>query len=285
MKKLFKETDLTLKKIIIFAIITGLYTGIVTLIPILKNTSFRDISISFEWWILFGIFIILNSKSPLDSAIKCFIFFLISQPLVYLVQVPFKGLTIFSYYKLWIVWTILTFPMGYIGHYLKKDKWYGLLILTPILIMLGIHYEEFLNETITYFPYHLLSAIFCILTIYLYPLVTFENKKIKITGIIISSLIIIIASIYAVNNNHIFYSTDVLVSSEENNFDDTYSVSLEDESYGNVSIIQDISNDVYLIHGDFKKPGTTILILSSPNNETTTYKLTIEKNTYEIIKE
>ena len=285
MKKLFKETDLTLKKIIIFAIITGLYTGIVTLIPILKNTSFRDISISFEWWILFGIFIILNSKSPLDSAIKCFIFFLISQPLVYLVQMPFKGFTIFSYYKLWIVWTILTFPMGYIGYYLKKDKWYGLLILTPILIMLGIHYEEFLNETITYFPYHLLSTIFCILTIYLYPLVTFENKKIKIIGIIISSLIIIIASIYAINNNHTFYSTDILASSEENYFDDTYSVKLEDESFGNVSIIQDTLNDVYLVHGDFKKPGTTKLILSSVNNETTTYKLTIEKNTYEIIKE
>lgn len=32
----------------------------------------------------------MNSKDPLDSALKTFVFFLISQPLVYLVQVSFS---------------------------------------------------------------------------------------------------------------------------------------------------------------------------------------------------
>ena len=62
------------------------------LIPQARDTSFADISTTFEWWILFGTIIIMNSKSNLDSALKCIVFFLISQPLVYLVQVPFSDL-------------------------------------------------------------------------------------------------------------------------------------------------------------------------------------------------
>lgn len=89
MKKLFGEIDFTWKKLIVFAILAGVYTAVMALIPITKDTSFRDIAIHFEVWILFGIIIICNSKSSKDSALKCFIFFLISQPLVYLLQVPF----------------------------------------------------------------------------------------------------------------------------------------------------------------------------------------------------
>ena len=48
MKKLFGEIDLTWKKLIIFAVITGLYTGVMALLPVTKDTSFADISISFE---------------------------------------------------------------------------------------------------------------------------------------------------------------------------------------------------------------------------------------------
>ena len=78
------------KKLIIFAICTAVYTATMAIIPIAKDTSFRDIAATLEWWILFGVIIICNSKSPKDSALKCFIFFLISQPLIYLLQVPFS---------------------------------------------------------------------------------------------------------------------------------------------------------------------------------------------------
>ena len=91
LKKLFGGIDLSWKKIIIFAIIAGVYTAIMAILPIAKDTSFADITISFEVWILFGIIIIMNSKSAKDSALKCFLFFLISQPLVYLIQVPFAS--------------------------------------------------------------------------------------------------------------------------------------------------------------------------------------------------
>ena len=59
-----------------FAIVAGIYTAIVSLIPGLNNTSFHDIAVSFEVWILFGIIIIMNSKSAVDSTLKCFFVFL-----------------------------------------------------------------------------------------------------------------------------------------------------------------------------------------------------------------
>ena len=150
MKKLFGGINMTWKKVILFAILCGVYTGVMALIPATKDTSFRDISISFEWWILFAILIIVNSKTPLDSALKVFVFFLISQPLVYLVQVPFSpdGFGLFRYYPAWFEWTLLTFPMAFVGHYMKRDKWWGLLILAPMLLFLGFHYFGFFGEAV-----------------------------------------------------------------------------------------------------------------------------------------
>ena len=125
MKKLFGGLTFTWGKLILFAAICGVYTGVTVLLPFTQDTSFRDISITFEWWILFAILIIVNSKSALDSALKVIVFFLISQPLVYLVQVPFSelGFGIFRYYPAWFRWTLLTFPMAFVGWYMKKNRY------------------------------------------------------------------------------------------------------------------------------------------------------------------
>ena len=135
MKKIFCKIDMNYKKTIAFAIITGIYTALMSIIPITKETSFRDIAINFECWILFGIIIIANSKSPKESAIKCFIFFLISQPLIYLIQVPFSymGFGLFKYYKYWFIWTLLTIPMGFIGYYITT---------LPLLLLCSIPIHE-----------------------------------------------------------------------------------------------------------------------------------------------
>lgn len=261
-KKLFRETNLTWSKIIIFAIVAGVYTGIIALLPFVKDTSFADISISPERWILF------------------------SQPLVYLVQVPFYegGWSIFTYYKYWFEMTLYTFPMGFIGYYIKKDKWWGLLILTPMMGIVGIYYAGFLSEVITCFPYHLLSAVFCAVTVLLYPAVAFENKNIKRVGLLIAVVILTAASVAGVIYKHEFYSTDILQSSESGEviFDDSYTASLENEAYGKVSIVYSDKLNSYKIHADFKRPGTTKLILRSPEGKDTVYNLTIKKDTYEL---
>ena len=287
MKKIFGGINLTWKKTIIFAIITGIYTAVMAMIPITNNTSFRDITISFEVWILFGILIIVNSKSAKDSALKCFLFFLISQPLVYLVQDVVNHSKLFlTYYRFWVLWTIATIPMGFIGYYMKKNKWWGLLILVPMLIFLGIHYSGFLGETIFYFPYHLLTTIFCIATMIIYPLFIFDNKKIRITGLIISLLIIGVTTLIALTNS-ITYNTIILTSSDEDDgtkFDDSYKVYLDNEKLGNVSIEYDESLETYILNAEFKHGGKTNLVLEDNKGNKTTFELDVERNKYDLTK-
>ena len=288
MKKLFGGIHFTWPGVILFAVICGVYTGVMALIPATMDTSFRDISISFEWWILFALILIANSKSPLDSALKVFVFFLVSQPLVYLVQVPFSpdGFGLFRYYPSWFVWTLFTFPMAFVGHYMKKDKWWGLLILAPILVFLGYHYAGFLKEAVSFFPNHLLSAIFCAVTLILYPLVLFQDKKIRLAGLVISLVILVAMSVIGIAGRHsAVYSTELMGSGGDTagvEFDDTYQVRLADEAYGSVSIIYEDSLQCYMIHADFTKTGQTQLVLESPTGEQYVYDLTIYRYSYDV---
>lgn len=285
MKKIFGELNLTWTKIILFAIIAGVYTAIMTLLPITKYTSFRDIAISFECWILFGIIIIMNSKSAKDSALKCFVFFLISQPLIYLIQDIINHTSLFfTYYRYWFIWTIACLPMGYIGYYMKKDKWWGLLILIPILILLGFHYYGFLSESFSFFPSHILSCLFCVLSLIIYPLYIFKDKKIKNIGLVISTLIILIATILVICNGKITYNTTLLTSNGEDKvyFDDKYKVYFSDDSYGKAYIVYEKNIEDYMINVEFSKLGKTQLIIESPDGEKITYDVIVKRDTYEI---
>lgn len=182
MKKLFGGINLTWKKLIIFAILAGVYTAVMTLLPFTKDTSFRDISVYLEWWILFGIIIICNSKSPLDSALKCFVFFLISQPLVYLIQVPFNdlGFGLFMYYKYWFLWTLACLPMGFIGYYIKKKNIISMIILLPMLLLIALMGLGYYSSVVSNFPHHLLSLIACILMIIVIVCSLFDKTKYKV---------------------------------------------------------------------------------------------------------
>ena len=235
------------------------------MLPITANTSFSDLAVSFEVWIFMGIFIIMNSKSPKDSALKCFIFFLISQPLVYLIQDVITHSRLFiTYYKYWFILTILTIPMGFIGYYMKKNKWWGLLILAPMLLLVGKEYSNYLAETMFSFPRHLLTTLFCLATMIIYPIAIFKDKKIKIAGVVCSILIILIMTVLTILNPQVYRTT--LVSnggSEGIIFDDTYKVYLADESY---------------------KAGKTEVIIESPDGEKTVFDITIKKNTYDLTK-
>jgi hypothetical protein len=264
------------------AIVLGVYTAIMAMLPIAKDTSFSDLTVSFEVWIFLGIFIIMNSKSPKDSALKCFVFFLISQPLVYLVQDIIKHSNLFNtYYRFWILWTIACIPMGFIGYYMKKDKWWGLLILIPMLLLTGEMCAGYLSDTMFSFPRHLLTTIFCICALIIYPLAIFNNKKIKITGLVISGLIII--SVFAICIiNPPKYNTILLYNGDEYQFDDSYNVYLVDKKYGDLSIEYDERFEDWALHADFKKAGKTEFVIESPDGKKITFDISIERSTYTI---
>lgn len=272
LKKLFGGIDLSWKKLIIFAIIAAVYTATMAIIPITKDTSFRDIAATFEWWILFGIIIICNSKSKLDSALKCFVFFLISQPLIYLLQVPFswQGWHLFLYYKYWFIWTILTIPMGFIGYYIKKDNIFSAIILLPMLVLLSLTGLSYFNSAYHNFPHHLLSGMFCFTAITLIILGVLNNKK----NIIASFIIVITFTIgYFLISNGILFDTFK-----------TY------EAYDDLSEYNIILSDKYYVSGFIsKKQGTAeilnkdekyILKLSGMKN--TTYRVSISSEEGEV---
>ena len=286
MKKLFGQIDMTWKKLIIFAVIAGVYTGVMALLPIAKDTSFADISITFEWWVLFGIIIIVNSRTPLDSALKCIVFFLISQPLVYLVQVPFNdyGWGIFRYYPGWFVWTLCTFPMGFVGYFMRKNRWWSLLILVPILFFVGYHYWTFLREALSYFPRHLLSALFCAATLVIYPLFVFEEKKIRTIGLILSLVIIATATVLTVTGERSTYNTVLLVNNGSLGveFDGSYEPSLEDDSFGEVYIDFDENIQDHMVKASFRKTGETKFFLKAPDGTERVFRIVVHRTSVDI---
>ena len=284
MKKIFGGINLTYSKIIIMAVLIGIYTACSLLIPITRHTSFSDLGATFEVWIFFGIFIIMNSKSPKDSAIKCFLFFLISQPIIYLVQDLVEHTNLFMiYYPTWFKWTILCIPMGYIGYYMKKDKWWGLLILAPILCLLAIQLNYYMSNVIFSFPRHILTVLFCILTFIIYPLFIFKNKTNKIIGLIMSIILMSFSIVLSFIEKPV-YSTEVLISSDTYQFDETCKLIVYDDSIGDISIKKIESIDDYAIHGEFYKEGKTAFELECPNGESIIFDLIVKRNTYDIKK-
>ena len=203
-------------------------------------------------------------------------------------QAPFSpdGLGLFRYYPAWFRWTLLTFPMAFVGHFMKKDKWWGLLILGPMLLFLGWHYVSFCGEAVHFFPQHLLSALFCAATLILYPLFIFKDRRIRIAGLVLSVAILLAGTVYAVldQRSHT-YQTSLLSSGGsvcEIEYDDSYTVYLEDPEYGDVSIGYEEGIQDYIVRAEFKKAGDTVLVLQSPDGEQYLFDLTIGRDTYDV---
>ncbi len=290
LRKLFGGLEINWWKMALFAAVCGVYTGVMALLPFVQDTSFQDITMTFEWWILFALILIVNSKTPMDSAFKVFFFFLISQPLVYLVQVPFnpEGFGLFRYYPSWFRWTILTFPMAYVGHYMKKEKWWSLVILTPMLAFLGYHYYTFVGEAVHSFPRHLLSAVFCAVTLFIYPLFIFRRKQLRVAGAVISAVILLAGTALGIAvPRSSSYDTILLFSGSAScgiEYDDSYSVSLADEDYGTVKIDFEENTNSWVVRASFTKTGVTELTLEAPTGEKYVYTLEVERFSYHVEK-
>lgn len=274
-KKLFGGIELTWIKVLIFAVVSGVYTGIVLIIPPLADTSFTDIGASFEWWILFAIIIISNCKTPLEAAAKTFVFFLISQPLVYLVQVPFSWLhwEIFGYYPTWFLWTLLTFPMAFAGWFVKKGKWYSLLILSPMLILLAVTGMVYLHEALYLFPRHLLTVIFCIVQIFLLVFAFFDDKKLRIAGSAVGAVftaVFFFTTVY--HKPHVISN----INDAEIDPDTKYTVSVADENI--LKVVPDDFGGSNALQAEFYSIGSTEMTLTDENGNILVYEASLGKN-------
>lgn len=224
-KKLFGGFHITWKAVIFFAIIAGVYTGLINQVPFLANTSFRDIAVSYEVWMLFAVIIAANCEKPLESACKIFAFFLISQPLCFLVEVPWIGsLQAMSYLNLWMKQILLTFPGGLIAYYVKKDNLVGALITSIAAGFEVFFLMQYAAMSYTNFPHHILTVLFCLLTIICLIAFLIHKKSLRIMA---AAFVVICAGIAGY---FIYNITNVLTY----NLPDRYtacSIAVNDGSY------------------------------------------------------
>ena len=180
---------MTWKLVIILAIASAVFSAIGLIVPALKTTSFSDPGTYLDIWFVFAIFIIMNCKSPKEAAIKTFVFFLISQPLIYLIQVPFswQGFGLFQYYPRWFAFTVATLPGAVIAYQIKKQNWLSVAILSVANVYFALAGASYTHRAInnlpkTGIPNHALSAVFCMAAAIALSFTLFDQKKHKIVA-------------------------------------------------------------------------------------------------------
>ena len=155
---------MTWPRTLIFAAVAGVYTGLINQVPFLVDTSFRDIAVTYEWWVFFAIVVTVNCRRSWEAALKCFVFFLVSQPLVFLVEIPTIGLdrAWFYYRAYWLKPTLLTLPGSFVAFYAQKQSPLGAAVLgvgNAIVALMGVTYMSLVLQS---FPRHLLTVLFCL---------------------------------------------------------------------------------------------------------------------------
>ena len=189
--------------VVLFAAVIGLVVGVLDCIPALADTSFTDPALTFDVWIPLAIFIVLGGKNTWDAALKCFVFFLVSQPIIYLVEVAygfFVGGGVFSelfhrYFVVyyigagWLWWTLLTLPGGAIAYQVKRDNVPAAVILavaTGGLVGLGTSYVfDILPSS---FPRHLLSTVFCFVMAFALCFMVLKKKNTRLLAVAITAV-------------------------------------------------------------------------------------------------
>ena len=194
--------------VILFAVAAGIYTGLVMLVHFLDETSFQDIGISFEWWVIFAVIVVVNCKKSVEAMFKCFVFFLISQPLVYAVEILLGPLTVdmaWLYYKTtWLPATFLTLPGGFIAYHCKKQNMLGAVILglgNTIQAFMGVSY---FCKAFASFPRHILSSIVCFASIFVMSCYIQKEKKYRLISILLAFVLTAAASVCIVLSGRSF---------------------------------------------------------------------------------
>ena len=147
----------------------------------------------------------------------------------------------------------------------------------------GMSYMNYFSDCQFSFPRYLLITLFCAAAMILYPVCIFRDKRIRITGAAIGAAAVVALTVICLLNPPV-YSTDILSSSEETPFDDTYTVAFEDGSYGDLKIVYMEEIEDYMVHADMKKAGETSFTLESPDGKKQEFDMTIERTTYEVTK-
>ncbi len=265
MRKYLGEWSMSWKKVIVLAVVTALYTAVVNLIPFLKDTSFQDIAVNLEAWILFAMLIIMNCETRWEAAIKTFVFFLISQPLIYFIEAVFgsMGFAVFQYYKYWFVITLLTIPGAAIAFQVKKKGWLGALTLSAAIAFLGYTAVTYFRSLTMYFPNHLLSMLFCIVLAIVMIILLIDEFKLRLVAAAILVVAVVLALIV----------TKPVLTYEITLPEGDWVYVIEDDSIAQIE--EEPSGSFTIKAGN---AGVTLITFTNENGEVKEYYVTISSN-------
>ena len=259
-KKYFGNFNMSWTRVIILSVVTAVYTALINQVGFLKDTSFRDIAIAFECWILFAVFIIVNCEKIWEAVLKCFVFFLISQPLIYLIEVPFLGFEVFRYYKYWFIMTLLTIPGAAIAFLLKKKNILSVVVLcvaNAYLAYMSVHY---FNVSLFAFPHHLLSSLFCIALSFFFIFVLLDKKNHKAVATAFAVAVVIISVVITSRGHKSNFYLDDGVWNAKMQGDSIVQIHIEDGNHVKVTA---------------KKDGNSHIIFKNQNGEEIEYYITV----------
>lgn len=258
--------------VLLFALATAVITTVFLVVPIFKDTSFQRMGETYEAWILFAVIIMANCKKPLESARKVFVFFLVSQPLIYLFQVPFSymGWEIFKYYRFWFILTLLTFPGAFIGWYINKKNYLSAVIFIPVIWDLLLTGYGGIIDMMSNFPHMLVTTVFCLFQIILYCYMFLPGVWKKALALAIPLIVLIVMAV-------VYPQVDVtasMVLPDEPVLSEEAVVSVDDPEIATVQIDDPGSGSVYI---KAVKYGTTAMTIKDGDRELK-YTLTVYKD-------
>ncbi len=282
LRKIFGGIKMTWPRLILFAVISGIVTALIAmLVP--EGNSIKQIAVTFEAWIVLAIIIVVNCEKPLEAACKTFVFFLISQPLVYLIQVPFSsmGWKLFGYYTYWFWWTVATFPGAFIAWYIKRDDWIGAIIhavALVALVWLGIGY---LQQLITNFPQYLLATVFCLGMVPVLIIAIHHRKQSRLIASSIAAVAFAVLMFLTFRDGfaNMKFNAGIPVDGEQFPVTEGWTAALEDPENGTVELRpgnEIISTMVEVHYKDYTK--NTNVILIDPEGREYTFHVTVEKD-------
>ena len=263
LRKLFFDIKMTWTKVIVLAVVTAVFTAAVLILPATADTSLANMGVTPEAWFLFALIIILNCEKPLEAGIKTFVFFLVGQPLIYLLQVPFYsgGWAIFDYYRRWFLITLATFPGGIVAWYVKKDNLLSGLILSVATGYLVFQGDWFLRDYI-YRAENLLSAVFCFILALVFLFTLLKNKKARTVALVIT-LLVALGSVY-----YLYFSRESASVTLYYDVDSAHSWTITEkmgDDIGDITI-----SDSGMITAELKKNGVAEIVVKNELGETKT---------------
>ena len=202
--KLFGGLNMSWPRVLIFALCAGVYTGIIGIIPQLEPTSLHDICVTTEIWVVFAFVIATNCEKNWEAALKIFVFFVVSQPVIFGIEV-IAGLdfdmAMYYYTTNWGPKTLFTLPGGFIAFYIKKQNWLGAIILGLGCALQGILAVCYVDLLIKNPPFHLLTILLCIASIIVFTLFIQKENKHRICCLCIAGLATLLVIAYFLAHN------------------------------------------------------------------------------------